>query len=368
MDSAEQAREAVRRGEAPQREYLELADLLDADVIDDSEVQRDPTARRLARLTARGAGHAWLASRLLKNYDAVFSDGEHIGLLLAMMMRGGQDRPHHAMIGHRMSTSKKRLLTPMARGGIDALIVHASRQLEYAVHGGGFNPSQVYLTPYSVDTGFWRPQPAGDEQLIVSCGMEQRDYHCLIDAVRDLPIRVCVGAMSHWSRDRNRLRGRAIPANMTVEAYDYLQLRELYAASRLVVVPLRDTDFQAGITTILEAMAMGKPVIVTRAAGQHETVVGPLWGADQTTWPAGGPSAEDSTGLYVPVGSAEALRSAIIYLLERPELASVLGVNGRRYVEQHANLDTYTRRLAGIISPAYATRPRIADSPAGTAW
>ena len=364
VESAEKTRESVRRREGPRREYLELADLFGADVIDSSAMRDHPTARWLARFTVRGAGHAWLASRLIKNYDVVFSDGEHIGLPLAMMLKGRRDRPRHVMIGHRLSSWKKRFLTPLVCDGIDAVIVHSGRQLEHAVQGGGFTPSQVYLTPYSIDTEFWQPQPPGSEQLIVSCGIEQRDYSCLIDAVRDLPISVCVGAMSHWSRDRNRLRGRALPANMTVDAYDYVQLQQLYCQSRMVVVPLRATDFQAGITTILEAMAMGRPVVVTRAPGQQETVVGPLWGADQTRWPTEGPPAEDSTGLYVPVDNADALRAAIVYLLERPELAAVLGANGRRYVEQHTSLGLYVRRLAGVISPDPATLGLIAGSAA----
>ena len=47
------------------------------------------------------------------------------------------------------------------------------------------------------------------------------------------------------------------PANLKFEAYDYMSLRRLYASARLVIVPLLPVDFQAGITVVLEAMAMG---------------------------------------------------------------------------------------------------------------
>ena len=39
-----------------------------------------------------------------------------------------------------------------------------------------------------------------------------------------------------------------------------------------MAVPVDDVDFQAGITTILEAMAMGKPVIVTHTYGQTDVI------------------------------------------------------------------------------------------------
>ncbi len=37
-------------------------------------------------------------------------------------------------------------------------------------------------------------------------------------------------------------------------------LRDLYARARVVVVPLEDVDYDAGVTVITEALAMAKPV------------------------------------------------------------------------------------------------------------
>lgn len=354
-DDCETARQQVQQRISPGKDYLHLADALKADVLDLAAVRADPMARRLDRFLRRGAGHAWLASRIIADYDTVFSDGEHIGLPLGVMLTRKRHRSRHVMIGHRLSAWKKRPLAAWAKDGIDALIVHCVSQLEFAIHTLRVDPGHVYLLPYQVDVDFWQPQPGPEELLIVSCGLEQRDYTTLIEAVRDLPVGVRVGAMSHWSRDQNRLKGKNVPANVTVGGYNYVQLRHVYSRARFVVVPIRDVDFQAGITTILEAMAMGKAVIATRTRGQRETVVGPLWSADQNAWTADGPSPEDSTGIYVPPGDSGGLRSAIVYLLERPELAAVLGCNGRRFVEGHANLDKYVRRLAAVIDPAYTS-------------
>jgi glycosyltransferase involved in cell wall biosynthesis len=299
------------------------------------------------------------------DYDAVFSDGEHIGLLLGALLARKDIRPSHVMIGHHLSSWRKRALTHLGRQGIDSVIVHSTAQFRFAVRNLKFLPTRVHLVPYSVDTDFWQPAPPSEEPLIVSCGMEHRDYDCLIKAVRDLPVSVCVGAMSHWSRDGNRLRGKLVPSNMTVDSYNFAELRQLYARSRFVVVPLRPTDFQAGITTILEAMAMGRAVIVTHTEGQSETVTGPLWNAEESGWPAYGPPPEGSTGIYVPAGDAGALRGAIVHLLQRPELAAVIGANGRRFAERHANLDLYVRRLASIIDPASAEGlPQLSDAGA----
>ena len=94
----------------------------------------------------------------------------------------------------------------------------------------------------------------------------------------------------------------------------------LYARSAIVVVPLADVDFQAGVTTILEAMAMGKPVIVTHSKGQTDVVedrrIGdarqpaPLASAvsftRQLAQELGHPV--EPTGFYVPPADPAALR------------------------------------------------------------
>ena len=49
-------------------------------------------------------------------------------------------------------------------------------------------------------------------------------------------------------------------------------LRELYARSRFVVVPVVASDMDNGVTVILEAMAMGRPVICSRTRGQVDVV------------------------------------------------------------------------------------------------
>jgi glycosyltransferase involved in cell wall biosynthesis len=96
-------------------------------------------------------------------------------------------------------------------------------------------------------------------------------------------------------------------------------------------VPLEDTDFQAGITSILEAMAMAKAVVCSRTRGQTDVVI------------------DEDNGLYVPPGDPDALRRAIERLVADPAEAQRLGANGRRWVELHADLDGYVAELAALV-------------------
>jgi glycosyltransferase involved in cell wall biosynthesis len=159
---------------------------------------------------------------------------------------------------------------------------------------------------------------------------------------------------------------------VTVEvgSFDYFALRDLYARAALVVVPLDDIDFQAGVTTILEAMAMGKPVIVTHSLGQTDVVEDRRTvtrGAVPRSRPASllRQFAEmagmqlDPSGFYVPPGDAGALRRAITYLLEHPEARARLGAAGRRTVERLMTVDHFAERLRELVDQA-CWRPAVA--------
>jgi len=266
------------------------------------------------------------------------------------------------MIGHLLSTRSKRLLFRVCRLGkqFDAIVCHSSLQRRIIGRRLGVPDDRIALLPYQVDERFWRPLERPTRRQICSVGLEFRDYPTLISAVAGLDLELVIAAASYWSKRGNTAEGMPLPANVRVTALDYERLRELYAQSLFVVVPLYNVEFQAGITVILEAMAMGKAVIVTQTRGQTDVVrdadgLPPLPGGpasgfadllDEVTAATYG-----QTGIYVPPGDVAALRQAIIYLAGHPDEAEVMGANGRRLLERLMTLDQYVRRIAALLQP-----------------
>ena len=353
-------RAGVEAGISPRRDFLEFARSVDADILDLSDVSGSRAARLFERVFRRGGGLAWLAYQVQSRYDVIFSDGEHIGLPLAALLSHKKRRARHVMIGHWLSPWRKRQLARVARGGVDELIVHSQFQRDYAVRVLHIDERRVHLIPYQVDAAFWAAEPASAaaEPLVVSCGLEQRDYDTLIDAIDGVDVELTIAAASHWSHSRRRLRV-VLPANVTVDSFDYVGLRDLYARACFVVVPLLPADFQAGITTVLEAMSAGKAVIATRTPGEQQALVGPLWHATMTSWPDSGRTVEEANGICVPPQDAGALRSAMRYLLEHPEVARALGNNGRQ--ASAGGLERYVGALAALVQSVGAAE---AQSPA----
>jgi glycosyltransferase involved in cell wall biosynthesis len=107
------------------------------------------------------------------------------------------------------------------------------------------------------------------------------------------------------------------------------RLGTFYEQAAVVCVPSRREGY--GMVA-REAMAHGRPVVATAVGGLVDAV------------------AEGETGLLVPPGNVDALRAAIVGLLEDPELRARLGVEARRRIEALASsdllVDAYTAARA----------------------
>ena len=362
----------IAAGLSPRKDYLELQRRLQADMIDLRELTRAPSGRLAWRLAGPAAAQALVAWWRSGRYDAIFADRESSGFALAALLKLRRRRPRVIMIGHLLSSPRKRWLFRALRlqATIDALIVHSSLQRDIAEQAYGLRSDQVALLPYQTDDRFWSPLSCAAKNQICSAGLEYRDYATLVEAARDMSVDIVIAAASHWSKHKGVDSREALPDHVHVKQLDYAALRQLYAESLFVVVPLHDVENQAGITTILEAMAMGKAVIVSHTRGQTDVVRDRrrVSRADETrpTQPdwagALGASAEtagSATGIYVRPGDPDEMRRAIAFLIEHPDQARMMGANGRRLVKETMSLDQFTERLSALISgaPAAAAVP-----------
>jgi len=356
----------------PRRDYSVLARRLDANIIDLGEIRRSWFARLVRRLAGNGPAQAWLAFRQRQDVDVIITDGEHSGIPLALLLRLARSRVGHVTIGHRLTSRKKQFFLRVLRAHarMDRIALHSRHQHEFARTKLRIPTRRLALLPYQVDAEFWSPMDVPEERLVVSAGLEHRDYPTLLRAAQGLDAKVVIGAASNWSR--HDFAASTIPANVQISAFGYTDLRDLYSRASVIVVPLVDVDNQAGVTTILEAMAMGKPVIVSQSRGQTDVVEdrrGPARGLPRERpvslarlLAAGRGLDLEPTGFYVPPGDADALRRALEYLLRNPEERQRLGRAGRRLAEQLFTVDEFAGRIGDLVAAA-ATRDAEATFP-----
>jgi glycosyltransferase involved in cell wall biosynthesis len=333
---ADLEREAAA-GERPRKDYVELARLLGADVVDDSYLARKST--RLARLVGRVGGRpaAQVVEAFLRGgeYDHVFAWPERIGLPLALIHKLARVDRDVVVVAAWPSRGGKAFMLKTLRvhTHLRAIMSGSSAQLEIAAARLRVPRQKLHLLPQPVDELFWRPYPQARTNLICSVGATGRDYETLFRAVRelDLELRIAVGRGDLRDHAMERRLRANLPANARIEHLSPAGLRDLYASARFVVMPLEDVESDAGATALTEAMAMGKAVIVTRTHGQIDVIE------------------DGEQGIYVRPGDPRALRQAIEYLVTHPEEADRMGRAGRALVEKRHTLTEYVECLEAIV-------------------
>jgi glycosyltransferase involved in cell wall biosynthesis len=94
--------------------------------------------------------------------------------------------------------------------------------------------------------------------------------------------------------------------------------------------------------TILEAMAMGKPVVATGVGGNTELVL------------------EGENGFLVPPEDPEALAGRIELLLSDPSRRRTMGETGRAYVVAHHSIEAMVRSYANTYESCFDRSQRRA--------
>lgn len=350
----------IEAGEAPRRDYFELRDMLGAELL-----SPPPSSGRLHSLLRKVGGNALAMSVAAwsrrADYDLILTDQEGSGLLLAMLFKLTRTRKAHVMISHYLTPKKKQILYNLfgVQSHIDCTVCYSTAQEKVAREQLHLTSAQVRMVLHPADSNFWTPvadrkEAVSDEQVlrdaglhlpagvpvICSAGLEFRDYPTLVEAAESLPrsVHIVIAASSPWSKRRNTTQDVKIPANVHVVSLKPVQLRALYRRAAAIAIPLYDVDFQAGSLVAYEAMACGKPVVISRTRGQSDIV------------------SEGETGFYVPVGDAGALAEALNLLLKSPALADEMGRKARAAVEGGLNLSTYLDNMAVLVHEVAARR------------
>lgn len=335
-------RRSIAEGREPRLDVFELANALNADVIDfrEAERTRSPAVKLLARSAGLSAAVAALGFAERNRYDAYFTTGEDIGLPLAGMLAPSKAGCSHTMIAHTLFPAKKRVFFKSARvrDRLDRVLVYSTTEERLAIDELGIPAPRVARIAYHADQQFFCPNGETPEpDLICAAGQLLRDYDSLVEAVRGLPVRVQIAAGSPWIASSLKPKSD-LPENVKWGRLDRFDLRALYRRSALAVVPIKQNHYQTGIATILEMMSMGKCVIASRTHGQTDTIV------------------DGVTGVYVPPEDPPALRAAIERMSSQPELAARIGAAARKYIEENASLDLFTGHLVDAIRTGHAAR------------
>lgn len=349
-------------------DYVLLRDELDARILDLADVEASRLARLVRRVAGTYAALSVTAFRQRATATAFISNSENEAILLGLLLKATRGRTPVVAVGQYPAKRQKWAAWRLARvhTHIHRLMPLGTVQAE-RLAALGLPAEKVEVLPYGIDTDYWHPDRAtvrdGGRPYVMAAGLQHRDYATLVRATEGLGVDLLIAAASPWSKSANQMGDQPQPEWVRVESPSLTELRDAYAGALAVVAPVVETDFPAGTTSILEAMAMGKPVVVARSEGAGDYVSdrrrllrrGPLR-ATSAGYAArfGSPASQGQTGLYFPVGDADELRNVLRWVIDHPAEAATIGARGRVVVEDVYRVQDYVSRIAAAVRSGIA--------------
>ena len=285
--------------------------------------------------------------------DVVLSTVDTVGIPLMLLGRAGRLRPPLVYVAIGLPERLARLRGPRMRRLYAESLARCASVLAYSEReaaelerflGSHRLGTRVEFVPFGVDTRVLVPSPVPTAVDVASVGADpHRDYDLLLRVAEQLP-----DASFLVVTTADVERGLApLPPNVTVETdLPFDTMRRRLEGARVVALPVRDNSYSGATTVLLQAMALGKAIVVSRTAAI-----------------ATGYGLEDGDNVrLVPPGDEASFARALGDVLRDDLHARALGSRARSTVEASLTWDRYVERLRGHLDDAAAAPARTGSA------
>lgn len=284
---------------------------------------------------------------LLRKADVVFLSYLFVSplLILSILKHIGLKHTKVIAISHKTialpNSIAGRFLNKMILNSINMLFFHSKKNMDETICGGLIKPSQAQFLYWGDDLDYIDDTFPNCAQgnFFISTGREQRDYNSLVSAFKDsnLPLEIYTNRSNYTNQYDCLETLQGMYSNIRIEFVERNNNTTVRLAKRTseclcVVIPLLDShiNYCLGLTSVVEAMAMGKPVICS---------YNPYSPVDIE---------KEKIGLVV--GSGFTWKEAIEYMASHKEEAREMGKRGRFLAERLFNIKKCASQLDYVIN------------------
>ena len=237
----------------------------------------------------------------------------------------------------------RRWLTQISLRQIDRFVVHSRQEIDIYSEWLGLPKERFEFVPFPC-AGIEGDYTENTESpFIASLGSAHRDFPCFFQAVQELNIPTIVAS------GKSALEGIKIPDNVqTPFGISRADCHKIAQEGRLNVIALQPKEdvTAAGHVTIIEAMHMGRPIIVSDCYRMSDYIK------------------HGETGWLVKPGCLDSLKEAITLLWNDEELRNRLGRNAKAYAQKHFTEEAAARDLERILDDVTRQKQVLASAAA----
>jgi glycosyltransferase involved in cell wall biosynthesis len=314
------------------------------------DIPQGRLAHWLGYLTTRLGGiggdyQTILSHRRRANRSAVIlSTVDTVGIPLVLFKRAGLIHPPLVYISiglperiGKMPPGRIQAFYRNAYRGVSRFIAYGWEEAEWLRRWQNIpeNSTQVVFLPFGVDADHFAPCPDVTPTVdVLTIGADpQRDFKALFEIAarhQSLKFRVIAGAAHAATLS-------SAPRNVEVLIdVPFSEMRRHLAGARVIALPIHENTYSAGTTTLLQAMSMARPVVVSQTGAIRQ----------------GYELMDRGNCRLVAPGNTPAFEAALLDTLHEPEKAIQMGLAARQTIVQHLTWRHYEDRLFAVLQEA----------------
>ncbi|MEW6684724.1 MAG: glycosyltransferase family 4 protein [Candidatus Edwardsbacteria bacterium] len=274
------------------------------------------------------------------NYDYIIFWQQFIGFYYATMARFFRSKMRNptTLVLPLIYKQRRKLFGKTYKGlfrffldlnTLNWFICHSAREREFYIKEFGANyQERIHFVPYGIkmpETDSFVNNIVDKSRYFFSGGTSNRDYGTLIEAFRELNERLKIACF------RGDIKNLHIPSNIEV-FHNVFGNEFLYYMGNAygVVISLDAPNISSGQLVLLDAMRLGKAIIITRSNGIEDYL-------------------DTSCAILVEPHSAEDIRNAVRNLVNNKGKLCLLAANAYRKYEANFTIEKYGKRIATIL-------------------
>ena len=271
-----------------------------------------------------------------KKFDCFVAVHEAAALPLLLLKRLGLIRKplvvmNVSLLHERNLSGKRRVLLTWLLPVAEAIICYASSQIDGVRAEFGVKADRLFFIPFGIDTDYFQGTShaeLGDFCLSVGTN-DGKDFATLVQA---LPERIKLVIVTD-GYNANLIKENYSPGPQIEvrQAIPIQELKRLYEAARMHIIPIREMRFSSGQTTLLENMALGKAVIISDTAAVRDYVENGV------------------TAICVRPGDVAQLREEIEKAWDNPIQNVYIGQQAAQVVRERFSSETFARKMVDLL-------------------
>ncbi len=284
--------------------------------------------------------------RRSKEFDLIYAPFVADVFLLAILKRLGIFKKPILALGldthipyknHPIKKLRQKLIRSVYKNGIDSLLFFNESIYKTSREYGPLSKNDSFAE-WGVDLDFFsnyidRQTQPPTLDFIYSTGGTGRDFKTLIKAFNDIEFDLKITTKRDEGLNNNITPNIIIDNSVKPGLHSVGLIRKEYYNSLAVAISLQKTGqlWPVGITVIMEALAMAKPIIST---------VNDMYPFDLE---------KEKIGFYVDYYDVEGWKDRVNYLIDNPDIAKEMGERGRYLCEKKYNYKLFSREVVNQV-------------------